>query len=254
MSRKSRLMNLIVTLLYTQKTHVTHAFGLAGLLVLSATPALPNELMSAGVLLSCASYTFIAQAWNLSPGSRYSISYNFVLTSTIGAPSVGSGNTIAPPVVGSGNTITFTTGSTTSTQTLIQGLAPPLIADYTGLGSATLVNLTTITTSDTALITFSPSPVSCAPLTLGGIVRPDPVLAEKGSFEVTKTDLEWRSILTPAQYREGVFVCAGCHLPLFKSETKYDSGTGWPSFWSPIEGTVGTRSDRTLWMERTEVQ
>ena len=140
-------------------------FGLAGPLALSATPALASGLMSAGILLSCASYTFTAQAWNLTPGSQYSISYNFVLTSTIGAPSVGSGDTIAPPVVGSANTITFTTVSTISTQTLIQGLTPPLIADYTGLGSATLVNLTTSTTSDTAPITFSPSPVSCAPLT-----------------------------------------------------------------------------------------
>lgn len=129
-------------------------FGLAGLLALSTNPALAIGLMSAGVLLNCASYTFIAQAWNLAPGSRYSISYNFVLTSTIGAPPVSSGNTI-----------TFTTVSTTSTQTLIQGFAPPLTADYAGLGSATLVNLTTSTTPDTAPITISPSPVSCAPLT-----------------------------------------------------------------------------------------
>ena len=130
-------------------------FSLAGLLALSATPALPSGIMSAGILLSCASYTFIAQAWNLTPGSRYAIFYNFVLTSTVGAPPIGSGNTI-----------TFTTVSTASTQTLIQGFAPPLTANYTGLGSATLVNLTTSTTPDTALITFSPSPVSCAPLTL----------------------------------------------------------------------------------------
>jgi hypothetical protein len=130
-------------------------FGLAGLLAQSATPALASGIMSAGILLSCSSYTFIAQASNLTPGSRYSIIYNFVLIPTI----------VAPPV-SSGNTITFTTGSTTSTQTLIQGLAPPLTSNYTGLGSATLVNLTTSTTSDTAMITFSPSPVSCAPLTL----------------------------------------------------------------------------------------
>jgi len=107
----------------------------------------------------------------------------------------------------------------------------------------------------------------------GGIVRPDLALAKEDGFEVAKTDLEWRSILTPAQYdvlrqeateppgsspslhehRKGIFVCAGCELPLFRSETKYDSGTGWPSFWSPIEGAVATRSDTTLWMERTEV-
>jgi peptide-methionine (R)-S-oxide reductase len=107
----------------------------------------------------------------------------------------------------------------------------------------------------------------------GGTMRPSLVLAKEEGFEVTKTDAEWRSILTPAQYdvlrqevteppgsspllhehREGIFACAGCELPLFRSETKYDSGTGWPSFWSPIAGAVGTRSDRTLWMERTEV-
>src|ERR1700758_4781722 len=107
----------------------------------------------------------------------------------------------------------------------------------------------------------------------GGTMRPSLVLAKEEGFEVTKTDAEWRSILTPAQYdvlrqqvteppgsspllhehREGIFACAGCELPLFRSETKYDSGTGWPSFWSPIEEAVGTRTDRKLWMERTEV-
>jgi peptide-methionine (R)-S-oxide reductase len=55
------------------------------------------------------------------------------------------------------------------------------------------------------------------------------------------------------EHRKGVFVCAGCELPLFKSETKFDSGTGWPSFWSPIDGAVGTKTDRSLWMQRTEV-
>jgi SelR domain len=79
-------------------------------------------------------------------------------------------------------------------------------------------------------------------------------------------------LLTPAQYqvlrheateatgsspllyerRNGVFVCAACELALFKSETKFDSGTGWPSFWSPIEGAVSTKTDRSFWMERTE--
>ena len=50
----------------------------------------------------------------------------------------------------------------------------------------------------------------------------------------------------------GTYVCAGCALPLFKSETKYDSGTGWPSFFQPIDGAVGTKSDRKLFMARTE--
>ena len=52
--------------------------------------------------------------------------------------------------------------------------------------------------------------------------------------------------------REGTFVCAGCALPLFKSETKYESGTGWPSFFQPIEGAVDTKVDRKLFIARTE--
>ena len=107
----------------------------------------------------------------------------------------------------------------------------------------------------------------------GGLLPAAWSFASAEEREISKTDAEWRSILTPAQYdvlrqeateppfsspmlnehRAGVFVCAGCELPLFRSETKYDSGTGWPSFWSPIEGTVGTRMDKKLWMERTEV-
>src|ERR1017187_4497004 len=90
------------------------------------------------------------------------------------------------------------------------------------------------------------------------------------AIEVTTTAEEWRRLLTPAQYqvlrheateaagsspvlyehRKGVFVCAACELALFKSETKFDSGTGWPSFWSPIEGAVSTQTDRSFWMER----
>ncbi len=94
-----------------------------------------------------------------------------------------------------------------------------------------------------------------------------------GKFEVTKTDEEWRRILTPEQYailrkhgteragtsplnrekRSGAFVCAGCALPLFSSETKYESGTGWPSFWEPLDNAVGTSTDRSFFMTRTEV-
>ena len=108
---------------------------------------------------------------------------------------------------------------------------------------------------------------------VGGVAVPAWRLAKAEDIEVTKTDEEWRRLLTPDQYqvlrheaterafsspllyehRKGVFVCAGCELPLFKSETKFDSGTGWPSFWSPIEGAVGTHVDRSLGMERTEV-
>jgi len=92
-------------------------------------------------------------------------------------------------------------------------------------------------------------------------------------FEVEKTDEEWRKQLSPAQYhvlrehgteragssplvnehRPGTFQCAGCGLALFSSDTKFESGTGWPSFWSPLENSVGTTSDRSFWMVRTEV-
>lgn len=94
-----------------------------------------------------------------------------------------------------------------------------------------------------------------------------------GKFEVTKTDAEWKRILTPQQYyvlrehgteyagsspldrekRKGTFHCAGCDLPLFSSETKYDSRTGWPSFWQPLANAIGTSIDRSLFSVRTEV-
>ncbi|MEG3440217.1 peptide-methionine (R)-S-oxide reductase MsrB [Pannus brasiliensis CCIBt3594] len=92
-------------------------------------------------------------------------------------------------------------------------------------------------------------------------------------FEITKTDREWQTLLTPEQFRvlrqhgteragtspldkqygKGTYVCAGCELPLFFSETKYNSGTGWPSFYAPIEGAIGTSIDRSLFMTRVEV-
>jgi peptide-methionine (R)-S-oxide reductase len=103
--------------------------------------------------------------------------------------------------------------------------------------------------------------------------REGDAMAEPGSFEVQKSDEEWRRILTPAQYdvlrghgterpgtsplnrekRKGIFACAGCDLPLFSSETKYESGTGWPSFYQPLPNAVGTKEDRSLFMTRTEV-
>ena len=97
--------------------------------------------------------------------------------------------------------------------------------------------------------------------------------APAGPFEVTHTDAEWRALLSPDAYavlrqqaterpfsspldhekRAGTFSCAGCANPLFSSKTKFDSGTGWPSFFKPLPNAVVTRSDRSLLMERTEV-
>ena len=88
-----------------------------------------------------------------------------------------------------------------------------------------------------------------------------------------KTDEQWRAELSPEQYnvlrehgtemrgtsplnrekREGTFRCAGCGKPLFDSATKFESGTGWPSFWAPLPGAVGTETDRSYGMSRTEV-
>ena len=93
------------------------------------------------------------------------------------------------------------------------------------------------------------------------------------SFEVTHTDEEWRKLLTADQYavlrqsaterpftsallhekRRGNFACVGCDLDLFSSTTKYDSGTGWPSFWAPLTNAVGTARDLSFGMERTAV-
>jgi peptide-methionine (R)-S-oxide reductase len=96
----------------------------------------------------------------------------------------------------------------------------------------------------------------------------------KGIKKVIKTDAEWKSQLTPEQYNvlrekgteyagtspltdnhdKGTFECAGCGLPLFSSEQKFDSGTGWPSFWAPIKKeNVIEETDRSLGMTRTEV-
>jgi peptide-methionine (R)-S-oxide reductase len=94
-----------------------------------------------------------------------------------------------------------------------------------------------------------------------------------GEYEVTHTDAEWRQLLTADQYdvlrnagtespytsplndehRPGVFSCAGCALDLFSADTKFDSGTGWPSFWRPLDGAVIENADSSLGMTRTEV-
>ena len=66
------------------------------------------------------------------------------------------------------------------------------------------------------------------------------------------TERPWTSPLNK-EYGKGTYVCAGCELPLFSSDTKFDSGTGWPSFWTPIEGAVGRTVDTSFFMKRTEV-
>ncbi len=96
---------------------------------------------------------------------------------------------------------------------------------------------------------------------------------KNNDFEITKTEEEWRKTLTPEQfsvlrkhgteraftspldkqYGKGTYVCAACDLPLFTSDTKFNSGTGWPSFYAPIEGGIGTSVDKSFFMTRIEV-
>jgi peptide-methionine (R)-S-oxide reductase len=117
-------------------------------------------------------------------------------------------------------------------------------------------------------------------IVFGGIVASGISLARRSqaaslsSFEIVRSDEEWRRALTGEQYavlrgheterpwtspldkeqRLGTYQCAGCDLPLFSSHTKFESGTGWPSFWAPIEGSIETSQDRSFFfLVRTEV-
>ncbi|MEM6597650.1 MAG: peptide-methionine (R)-S-oxide reductase MsrB [Cyanobacteria bacterium P01_C01_bin.69] len=96
---------------------------------------------------------------------------------------------------------------------------------------------------------------------------------EHGEFEITKTEEEWRAILSPEAFAvlrkegtepphssplddisvAGTYSCAGCALPLYSSNTKFNSGTGWPSFYAPLENAIETSVDRSFLMTRTEV-
>ena len=96
--------------------------------------------------------------------------------------------------------------------------------------------------------------------------------AAEGSFEITRSEAEWKAMLSPLEYRvmreegterafssplndekrDGMFLCRGCDLPLYSSEHKYDSGTGWPSFWEAQANGIETKPDRSLFMTRTE--
>lgn len=121
-------------------------------------------------------------------------------------------------------------------------------------------------------IVSQPSPLP-SPLPVGEGASGDG-LKSKGIKKVIKTDAEWKQLLTPEQYRvmrqkgteapyssplndiheQGTFECAACELPLFSSATKFDSGTGWPSFWAPIDKeNVREEVDNSLAMTRTEV-
>jgi peptide-methionine (R)-S-oxide reductase len=98
-------------------------------------------------------------------------------------------------------------------------------------------------------------------------------MSEPTTFESSKSDAEWKAKLTPEQYRvtrkhgteraftgeywntktPGMYRCVCCGQELFDSTTKFDSGTGWPSFWAPVEGKVDSRDDSSFFMRRTEV-
>ena len=97
--------------------------------------------------------------------------------------------------------------------------------------------------------------------------------SQQGAFEIQYSEAKWRQLLTPAQFEvlrangterafsspldkefaSGTYLCAGCDLAVFSSTTKFDSGTGWPSFWAPIEGNVGRSADKSWGMVVTEV-
>ncbi|MEN9565226.1 MAG: hypothetical protein RLZZ69_422 [Cyanobacteriota bacterium] len=95
----------------------------------------------------------------------------------------------------------------------------------------------------------------------------------ENQYEIQKTEQEWKDVLTPEAFKvlrkhgteragtspldkvydDGTYLCAGCSQPLFTSDTKFNSGTGWPSFYQPLEQAIDTTVDRSLFMTRTEV-
>ena len=100
-----------------------------------------------------------------------------------------------------------------------------------------------------------------------------PAIAAVGKFEIEKSEVEWRKVLSDAQFRvlrqedterpgtsilldehrKGLFHCAGCDLAVYSSEHKFDSGTGWPSFWQSLPNAIGDQKDDSLLMARTEI-
>jgi len=122
------------------------------------------------------------------------------------------------------------------------------------------------------VLTAGAATLTLAPL-LAWLTGPDPVVDE-ALLPFRKSDAEWKRALTPAQYRvlrrrateraftspldhetrHGTYLCAGCAHPVFRSDTKFDSGTGWPSFWAPIDGAISSSVDRSWFLVRTEVR
>lgn len=110
-------------------------------------------------------------------------------------------------------------------------------------------------------------------VSVASVLAAVPGLASAKDFEVTRTDAEWRAMLSALEYKvmrkegteragsspldknyaDGTYHCRGCDLPVYASATKFDSGTGWPSFWDDIKGNVGTKPDRKLLVVRTEL-
>ena len=117
--------------------------------------------------------------------------------------------------------------------------------------------------------------VAAAAVAAGGALalRPRRQAAAAGTFEIEKTEAEWRQLLTAEQYavlrqahteapftsplnnehRKGIFACAGCSLPLYDAAAKFDSGTGWPSFFQPLPQAIATSTDQSWLGTRTEV-
>lgn len=140
---------------------------------------------------------------------------------------------------------------------------------------AMLVACTGAKSDDTTMNKDQQAPETCAPSNaLSACGLPSRVVIDMARTPVRRTDAEWRARLTPEQYRvsrqqgteppfrnafwnhheDGIFLCVGCETPLFDSATKFESGTGWPSFYQPLEKRfVGELTDTSHGMERTEV-